>query len=329
MFADLRTLRNENTEVVTPVRAKAPKLKIAALTRKDCEAVPALAKYFVVNYKELDRFHIPEITAEQYEELAKEFKKTARFDERNLKFATASDYYIRKARVMAVAKDLGVSPSFIDTTDYIWDERMYTEYSFWHNVDVVDDAWREEGEDLRYANSWKVYIGMDAKSAMLDTDLYDTLYKLCFASIIHRKAMLLCKIDKCLSFLQSVVEYTYGFKENITASQKYTLEGYLTFFTDLLNDEDFSKFISKNNDVTVFADNESTHRDYIETYRSMIRSLVRCSGEELEFFRTEMSIAEDPYIEEILAKEIDPEDCLSGTYLENEEDTELEVDVEC
>lgn len=325
-MTDLKVLRNENSkEVYTFNKVTKPtKIKLSALTLESCKNVPALVKYFTVNNKQLDRFHIPEITKAQYEELAKEFNQGARFDKKNLKFETATDYYIRKARVLAIAKDLGISASLLDTTDYIWDERYYTEYNFWHNVDIVDDAWREEGDDLREASGYKVYIEMDAKSNSLDEAIWDSLYKFCYKAIVSRKAMLLCKVDKCLSFLFSVAEYSNGFRENITSAQKATLSSYVEFFTELLTDEKGAEFIKSTNDIEVFAKCEDTHKDYVETYRSMLRSLVRCKGDELEFFRTDMSTVEDPYIEELLAKEMDSEDVLSGAYLENEDSEEGE-----
>lgn len=315
MFTDLKSLKKQ--EVKSP-----NKIKIAALTRKICDKAPVLLKYFRVGNVELDRFHIPEISAERYEEIAKEFKRTPKFNELNLKFATATEYYIRKARVIALAKDLEVSPSLIDTTGYYWDENMYTEYNFWHNVDVVEDAWREEGEDLRYANSWTVYIDMDAKSALLDTDAFNMLYNFCYTAMITRKAMLLFKVDKCISLLQNIVEYTNGFSENVTAAHSAAMRSYITFFTDLLTNSDASKFIRENTDVTVFAEKDATHNDYVETYRAMLRALTRCGGDELEFFREEMSKVDDPYLEELLNIAEDPEDWLSGSYLNNEDGEE-------
>lgn len=316
MFADLKSLGN--TEKVTYKSVVKPnKLKIAALTTKDCERVPAFAKYFIVNDKKLDRFHIPEISAEQYAKIAEIFKKSSKFDERNLKLETASSYYVRKARVINLANELGVSPSFIDTTDYYWDENMYTEFDFWHNLDLVEESWRNEGEDLRNASSYKVYIEMDAKSAYLDESLYTDLYKLCYKAVVIRKAMLLCKVDKCISFLQSIVDYTNGFSENITVAHRQTMMGYFTFFKELLTDDSFREFAATHNDIDVFANNPSTHRDYVESYRSMMRGLTRCSGDDLGFFKTDLSMVEDPYLDELLAKTTDPEDYLSGTYLNN------------
>ena len=194
---------------------------------------------------------------------------------------------------------------------------MYTECNFWHNLDLVEEAWRDKEEDLRNASSYKVYIEMDAKSAYLDEELYTDLYKLCYKAVVRRKAMLLCKVDKCISFLQSIVDYTNGFSENITVAHRQTMMGYFTFFKELLTDENFKLFTISHNDITVFADNPSTHNDYVESYRSMMRGLTKCSGNDLEFFKADLSLVEDPYLDELLAKTTDPEDYLSGSYLNN------------
>ena len=111
-----------------------PKLRVAYLTQADYDKHPKLRPFFRVNNKTLDRMHIPEVTAEEYAELAEEFKQSRRFNRDNLKFETASTYYIRKARVAKLARALGIKPSEIDTTDYIWDERYYTCINFWDNV---------------------------------------------------------------------------------------------------------------------------------------------------------------------------------------------------
>ncbi len=293
------------------------KLKISALTVKDCENAPELAKYFFVNNKHLDRFHVPVITAEEYEEIAKTFKVTARFNKQNLKYENATPYYIRKARIAKLANELGISANLIDTRDYIWDERYYTEYSFMRNIDVVEDAWRNNEEDPREFSSYKVYCQMDGQGASVDMKLFDALYEFCYKAVITRKAMLLCKVDKCISFLQSVIAYTNGFADNITAVHRSTLQSYTQFFTELLQDAEASKYIASTNDIEVFANNEDTRQDYIESYKLMLKGLAKCKNEDLEFYRTDMSQVEDPYLDSILANEMSFEDCLSGTYIEN------------
>lgn len=301
------------------------KIKIAELTPESCKDAPELAKYFFVNNKHLDRFHIPSVTAEEYAELAKSFKTTSRFNKKNLDMNTATDYYIRKARLMKVANDLGISVNLLDAKDYIWDERYYTEYSLMRNFDVVEDAWRISEEDPREFSSYKVYCQMDGKGVAVDMKEFDALYQFCYRAVLKRRAMLLCKVDKCIGFLQSIIASTNGFSENMTGEQRATLARYVTFFSELAQDEEASTYIASTNDIEVFANNEDTKKDYIETYRSMLKGLTKCRSEDLEHYRTEMSLVEDPYLEKILADEEDFEDCLSGTYLTDASEDEDEI----
>lgn len=302
----------KNNEVVT-YRTQL-KLKLAALTVEDCEKCPQLVKYFRNGNTALDRFHIPEITAEKYEEIAKTFKRTSRFNEANLKYATATDYYIRKARVQALADELGVKPSFIDLTDYTWDENWYTVYSTMRQADAIEDAWRDNEDDYREWSANKIYIEMEAKHNAMDYQLYETLYHFCYIAIVNRKAMLFCKVDKCLSFLHSLIEYTNGFSENVTGAQLAIMQGYLSFFTELLENEEAQAWLMSTNDIEVFGNNEALHNDYVETYRGMLRNIVR--GGSLQDFRPSLTKIADPYIEELLA---DLEDeLLSEAYLSGE-----------
>ena len=308
----------KNNEVVTFKTQL--KLKLAALTVEDCEKCPQLAKYFRNGNTGLDRFHIPEISAERYAEIAQTFKRTSRFNEANLKYDTATDYYIRKARVQALADELGVKPSFIDLTDYTWDENWYTIYSTMRQADAIDDAWRENEDDYREWSANKIYIELEAKHNAMDYELFDELHELCYTAIVNRKAMLYCKIDKCLGFLSSLIEYTNGFSENLTGAQIATMRSYKDYFTELLTNEEAREWFAATNDVEVFGKNEALHNDYVETYRGMLRSLVR--GGSLQDFRISMSKVEDPYLDEILA---DLEDeLLSEAYLKDEGEVDIE-----
>ena len=291
------------------------KLKVAALTLKDCDIAPILRKYFKANNKLLDRFHIPEISAERYAEIAAKFKRTSRFNEANLKMDTASDYYIRKARVQNVAEELGVSPNFIDTTDYVWDENFYTAFSTMRQIDELDDAWKLNEDDSRYWSANKVYIECDPKHNVVDYELYDSLYHFCYTAIVNRKAMLLCKVDKCLSFLHRLAEYTNGFAENATSAHMATLRSYMSFFIETLSDKDAVAWLANTNDVKVFGNNEALHNDYVDTYRTMLKGIVR--GGDIESFRQILSKVEDPYIDEILT-DIETE-TLSESYLKDVE----------
>lgn len=289
------------------------KIKLVDLTREDCKKVPKLYKYFRNGNTELDRFHIPEIDEKTYRRIASTFKQTDRFDKANLELATASDYYIRKARVIAVAEDLGVKPSLISTEDYSWNEAFYTEYSFWRNIDILDDAWRDSSNDLRFATANECYLGGEYRTKTIDTELIDALYKFCFTAIKHRLVMVCCKVEQCLKFLNSIIESSNGLSENISITQHATLKSYETYFAELLNDKDFVEFIRKNNDIELFANNEECRQDYIDTYTGILRSITRDSS--LEDFRTWFYVENDPCIEDILHSE--NIEIVSGAYLDN------------
>lgn len=301
MLVNERVSEPVKVNVIEFGRGKKLKIKLTALTREDCKKDPRLYKYFRNGNTELDRFHIPEITQEQYEEIAKTFKQTAKFDPKNLKFDTATEYYIRKARVQAVADELGVSSSIFDLTDYTWDERWYTCYDLMRNADEIEDAWREDKVDERDLPSYTCYITMDPKQATVPMELFNTLYNFCYTAIVRRKAMLYCKVDKCLGFLHSLIEYTNGFSENCTSAQVAILKSYRQFFLDINADADAADWICELDDIKVFANNPETHSDYIDTYRKMLMSILRDT--DIEYFRAVLSQVEDPYIEEIL----DPE----------------------
>ncbi len=303
------------------------KIDITKLTRADFKTPALRAKYFRANNLSLDRLHLPEMTAEVYNEVAKDFKgpKTAKA---NLSFDTASSYFIRKAQLRVLAEDLGVNPSTLDSSNYIWNEDYYIHPNFLVNLNIAEDLFRERGDDWREASANTVYIAKDAKNTSLDAELWENLYHFCFIAIVSRKAMLLHKVPQCLSFLMSILEYSNGFTENVTGAQLSVMRSYIEFFTNLLTDEEASSFIKSNTDVEVFGAYEATASDYVETYRTMLRQLVRCTGDELEYFRDIMSTVSDPNLEKILEQAMDPEDCLSGVYLDNEDDEDFEVEPE-
>lgn len=298
----LKDLVNVKADESTVAVKKGVKIKITALTREQCKGTPELIKFFRHNNMDLDRFHIPEISAETYNEVAKEFKRTARFNERNLTFATATEYYKRKARIMLVAKELGVNPSDIDTKDYYWDERYYTCRDFYDNVVEVEDAWKD-GEDRREFSAKKVYINMEPKQASVNKELYEDLYKFCYTAIVNRKAMLCSKVKECLGFLISLSEYTNGLTENATCGQVATLRSYAKFFIELLSDKSAKAFISSTNDVEVYASCEYTKTDYVETYKGLLALLNR--GGEFEYFRKIMSKVADTRLDEILTNPVE------------------------
>jgi hypothetical protein len=298
-MTDLRMLANVDNDV-TVIGAK-KKYHIASLKPEDFAGNPEIRnKYFWNKVRSLDRFHIPELSKEEYEAIAVGFNTTAN----NLIFETATPYYIRKARIAAVAKDLGCSPAAIDTKDYIWDERYYLRYNFLENARYVDEMYRDNDDDSRAADAYDAYIKQDPRTACIDVALWDELYYFCTKAIKARKAMLLSKVEQCLKFLISVLEYSEGFTANITRNQAASLRNYQKFFQELMEDKDFYEFLTKNNDINVFAEDENTHSDYVDTYRSLCKLLTRDTDEDMSFFKDMLSTVEDPYVDEILETRI-------------------------
>jgi hypothetical protein len=272
-------------------------IKISALKREDYESRPEiLEKYFKNDGRKLDRFHIPELSAAEYEALIGDPKKLK--NPANAKLETATKYYINKMRIAAVAKDLNCSVKQIDLTDYIWDERYYILYNFVDNIDLVDNWYRDmKTEELPTA--YDSYIRNDPRTAVMDMELFDNLYTFCISTIRQRKVMLLGKVDKCLSMLRNVMEYTQGFTENPTKQMMATLRKYKDYFENLLKDAEMKEFLKNNNDITVYGDDEFTHSDYVETYKTVVKGIVSGTDEDVRNLSDLLTGIEDPYLAEI------------------------------
>lgn len=283
-----------------PCSIKLGAIKIAALKRSDFEDRPEIIeKYFKNGNTPLDRFYIPELSAKEYESLIGDPKLLK--NKANAKLDTATKYYITKMRLKAVAKDLRCSISQIDTTDYIWDNRYYVRYNFVDNIEVVDNWYRDYGNDTRYSSTaYDAYIREDPRTAVLDTALYDELYDFCITAIRQRKVMLLGKVDKCLNFLRNLLEYTYGFSENPTRKMALTLVKYKRYFEDMLSNPEMAEFLKTNNDITVYGNDEKTRSDYINTYKSIMKSIISGADSDIAFDVELLNEVYDPYIDLIL-----------------------------
>ena len=306
----------ENVMALENLTVKNEKINIAGLKREDFATPELRAKYFRHNNKWLDRMHMPEPSPEEYAETAMQL---------GIKTTDTSDYYMKKVKIAILAKDLGVSVKQLYTYDYIWNEDYYIHSDFLVNMDIAEDLFREREVDYRELTAWNVYIDRDAVKYSVPEELWNGLYNFCYTAITLRKAMILSKVQQCLSFLMNMLESTEGFSINTTSAQIATLQSYMNFFTELLKDSNYKEFLRAHTDVDVFANCEPTAKDYVETYRTMLRQLIRGTGSDLEFFRQDMSKVEDPCLELILAEDLDPEDCLSGSYISDEDDGEFEA----
>lgn len=272
------------------------RIKLTELTRESfADRSEILNKYFRHNNVPLDRFHIPSMSSERYTELVGDPAKLK--NPSNAKLETATRYYIDKMRLLDVAKDLGCTVKQLDLSDYIWDDRYYVRYSFLENIAVVDEWYRDNGVDNRYSKTaYDSYIREDPRTALLDEELFDNLYSFCISAIRQRKAMLLGKVDKCLSMLKNVIEYTNGFAENPTRNMMSALKGYQSYFEKLLSDADMKEFLKTHNDITVFGDDICTRSDYIATYKALLKGIISGEDSDLNSVSDLLGTISDPYI---------------------------------
>lgn len=150
----------------------------------------------------------------------------------------------------------------------------------------------EQEEKSRNANSFELYITQDPRKGFLDIDLFTNLYNFCIKAIKSRLVMIL-DLEKVISSLVNIEEYTYGFKENPTVTQAESLKAFYRDIKAKLSDKKVKEFIKVNNDYTVFGCDDATRCDYITTYQKVIRLLTNTCGESLEFYKDVINNVKD------------------------------------
>lgn len=242
-------------------------IKVTELKRDEVSKELA-DKYFVNSYgSSIDRFHLPEITAEEYDAyMSENAPKSAKTI--NLKFATASDYYKEKIRKDIVAKDFGLAPKYVDFTDYIKDERFYEWYStdlqiLFYNMEYMTPSARDYSDTKR-----EEYNTCD-----IDRVAFNKLWSFCTVCVLQHKAMLCGKIDKAIQLMNRINKDTNGFSTNTTAAAAASLKSYIKFFEELLKDKEFKEYLMTHTDADVYAECEATRSDFIDTYTKLYESI--------------------------------------------------------
>lgn len=236
-----------------------------------------IERYFRVDNRHLDRIHIPQLTAVEYA------SELSRYDinsisEQNRKFETATDYFKKKMAISRLARDLGTSVNKLDISTYSWNEDYYVYHDLWFSIMYSENKFMENNDER--PDSHTNYVKLDGHQKTLDMQLFDELYNLCVSAIKNRKAMLLCKIEQCLSTLLAVIEQTNGFSMNTSVSMLESLKSYKRFFEDLTKDEKTKRFIKYNSDINVYGLDDNTACDYRDTYVSLIRKLTQVTSED-------------------------------------------------
>lgn len=267
-----------------------------------------LEKYFRYDNHDLEIFHIPELTDEEYNKFVKNNKVKG---ESNQVLETATAYYKKKAQLYIISEDLGIPRDKLSLEGYNSNE-LYYAYSDFHASSryAEDEAYRESEDDM--PTSKELYIDMNGHKNSLDYELYDELNSICLKLIKKRLAMLL-DVKKICFILKDILEYTNGFAENINADQVRALQGAKRKLTDMLSNKELVEWINAgNNDYTLYAECEETRKDYIKEYHDMI-SVWTGRGAE-EYFKDVIHCENDKYEDLFFVEDIE-DMCVS--YIEN------------
>lgn len=254
------------------------KIDVSTITAENYKTNSSiLERYFKVDNRHLNRIHIPQLTPEEY---AQEIQRYGvnNVSLQNRKFDTATDYYKRKMAVERLARDLDISVKKLDISTYCWNEDYYVYHCLWDSVNWSENKFMENNTER--PDSYTNYIKTDTHQKTLDMELFDELYTFCVKAIRNRKAMLLCKVEQCLSALMNIIEQTNGFSMNTSTTLLDSLKNYKVFFESFKENEDVKNFIKFNSDINIYGLDQATEADYIDTYVSMIRKLTQVTQED-------------------------------------------------
>ena len=127
-----------------------------------------LNKYFRYNNHDLEVFHLPELTKEEYDL----YVSLNKVKEDSKEFSKASSYYKNKAQKWVVARDLGIPEKLISFKDYNRDDLYYEFSDFYESVRYAEeDAYREDNNS-KEITSKELYIEMCSRKRSLDIELY-------------------------------------------------------------------------------------------------------------------------------------------------------------
>ena len=307
---------------------KKTKVDVASITKEHirqwftCEnhVKHLFERYFRYDGKPISRFHIPGLTKNEY--LKQVLMYNGKVSDNNLCWDTATDYFKRKMAMERVASDLALTVKELDFSSYPWNDDYFIYDDLYASAAYVDNKFMEEPEEPLTAKD--CYIKLDIHQSSLDKELFDELYSFCIKAVQTRKVMLFNKIEQCMSVLKNVIEYSNGFSMNISGNLVKTLIKYKQHFETYFEDEEVKQFILNTSDIEIFASDEATHSDYIDTYVSIIRKVTAITSEAPEtrdFVKGLIHNNNDMYEDEILDK-LYEESVETISYIEDVGDTE-------
>lgn len=294
-----------NNNILSKLEVK--KIDVTRLTRQDFSKA-LVDKYFQVGNTSINRFHLPEINKRDYLLFVLQSKNIK--SKENLNFETASAYYKDLARKSTLANALGTNVKNLDFSNYIWDEDLYKYSNLFVAMQYQEDLFRDQGK-ITY---------QEPNMTSLDTDTYDKLEDFIYKVIKNRYLMLL-EVEPLVGLLNNILEYTNGNSTNATESMNSAMKGMLRHYEKLCSDKSTVEFLKSNNDFTIYGMDSDTRKDYIDSYRKVLRMLTSIRHERLDYCRDFIHQDTDIYEELILSDEdieVISEDYLDDGDLDDE-----------
>lgn len=246
-------------------------IKVTELKRDEVSKEIA-KKYFVNSHgMAIDRFHLPEMTADVYNSFMEKVREKAseadikKIKEENFKFNTASKYYIDRVQKLIVAEDFKVNVRYISFKDYIKDENFYE----WYNTDTQIYHYN----CIYYTPSARDYSDVkreEYNTSAPNKELWDRLFSFCHKIILKHIALKFTKVEECMNMLKRYVNDSNGFRTNVTPKANAALESYLRYFKQILEDKEALTWIMSSTD---FEDYSQVPVSIIEFYIKLYKNI--------------------------------------------------------
>ncbi len=248
-----------------------------------------LNKYFRFENHMLDRFHLPDLTEDEYENEIGFYKNVK---PRNQKFKTASDYFKRKVQMNIVLRDLGIegyseeyrracrkqaadrlslkgyrgSPELFEFPS--WEDNMYWLREEKYLQDMFDP-------DNKYPSLKELYIDSDPYRSTDYIDIFTKCWNL-VKKLVKYRLIMITGADSLIFGLCNLLKKTDGLQGGASKGQIASLEKYYKEIKNITDNKEVSEWVTQgNNDYTLYVLNgdSTTAKDYVETYQKILRTV--------------------------------------------------------
>lgn len=248
-----------------------------------------LNKYFRFDNHSLDRFHLPDLTEDEYEFEILSYRNVKL---KNQKFKTASDYFKKKVQMNIVLRDLGIegysndycrackkqpadrlslkgyrgSPELFEFPS--WEDNMYWLREEKYLQDMFDP-------DNKYPSMKELYIDSDPYRSTDYIEIFTKCWNL-VKNLVKRRTVMITGADSLIFSLCNLIKKTEGLQGGASKGQIAALEKYFKEIKNITDNKEVSEWVLKgNNDYTLYVLNgdSTTAKDYIETYQKILRTV--------------------------------------------------------